>query len=91
MFEIPIEDFPGFLGIIIGILAIITFLLNPLYEYISKETMDVYEKCVLILQEAQEIAVSEELDAIQAYDEAIASDDEAIPFEQAIAEIEQNR
>lgn len=34
---------------------------------------------------------SEELDAIQIYDEAIASDDEAIPFEQAIAEIEENR
>ena len=33
MFEIPIEDFPGFLGIIIGISAIITFAQNPLYEY----------------------------------------------------------
>ena len=33
----------------------------------------------------------EELDAIRAHDEAIASDDEAIPFEQAVKEIEQNR
>jgi hypothetical protein len=31
----------------------------------------------------------EELDAIRAYDEAKASGDEAIPFEEAIAEIEQ--
>jgi hypothetical protein len=33
----------------------------------------------------------EELDAIRAYDEAKASGDEAIPFEEAIAEIEQRR
>ena len=33
----------------------------------------------------------EDLEDIKAYDEAIAANDEAIPFEQAIAEIEQNR
>jgi hypothetical protein len=33
----------------------------------------------------------EELDAIRAYDEARASGDEAIPFEEAIAEIERKR
>jgi hypothetical protein len=33
----------------------------------------------------------EELEDIKAYDEAIAANDEAIPFEQAIAEIEKNR
>lgn len=33
----------------------------------------------------------EELEDIKAYDEAIAANDEAIPFEQAIVEIEQNR
>ena len=33
----------------------------------------------------------EELDAIRAYDEAKAANDEAIPFEQAIREIEQAR
>ena len=33
----------------------------------------------------------EELDAIRAYDEAKASGDEAVPFEEAIAEIEQRR
>jgi len=33
----------------------------------------------------------EDLEAIRAYDAAKASGDEAIPFEQAIAEIEQNR
>ncbi len=34
---------------------------------------------------------SEELDSIRAYDLARASGDEAIPFEQAIAEIERER
>ena len=33
----------------------------------------------------------EELDAIRAYDEAKAMHDEAIPFEQAISEIQQTR
>lgn len=33
----------------------------------------------------------EELEAIRAYDNAILSDDEEIPFEVAIAEIERNR
>ena len=33
----------------------------------------------------------EELEAIRAYDAAKASGDEAIPFDQAVAEIEQNR
>lgn len=33
----------------------------------------------------------EELEAIQAYDAAIAEKDEEIPFEVAIAEIEENR
>lgn len=33
----------------------------------------------------------EELEALRAYDAAKASGDEAIPFEQAVAEIEQNR
>ena len=33
----------------------------------------------------------EELEAIRAYDEAKASGDELIPFEEAIAEIEQTR
>ncbi|MBM4294474.1 MAG: hypothetical protein FJ126_06150 [Deltaproteobacteria bacterium] len=33
----------------------------------------------------------EELEAIKAYDAAKASGDEAIPFEQAVSEIEQHR
>ena len=37
------------------------------------------------------LEAAEELDAIRAYDAAKASGDEAIPFEQAIAEIEQER
>lgn len=34
---------------------------------------------------------AEELEAIRAYDEAKAAGDEAIPFEQAISEIERDR
>ena len=34
---------------------------------------------------------AEELDALRAYDEAKAANDEALPFEQAIREIEQAR
>ncbi len=33
----------------------------------------------------------EELDCIRAYDDAKASGDEAVPFEQAVKDIEQNR
>ncbi|MGK7902777.1 MAG: hypothetical protein AB4352_15475 [Hormoscilla sp.] len=38
----------------------------------------------------QLLAQSEELESIHAYDAAKASGDDAFPFEQAIAEIEQN-
>lgn len=34
---------------------------------------------------------AEELEAIRAYDAARAADDEAVPFEQAIREIERDR
>ncbi len=34
---------------------------------------------------------TEELEAIRAYDAARAADDEAVPFEQAIREIERDR
>ena len=44
--------------------------------------IDEYEK---LMEEA------EELDAIRAYDAAKASGNEAIPFEQAITDIERNR
>jgi len=37
------------------------------------------------------LAELEELECIRAYDAAKASDDEAIPFEQAMAEIERER
>ncbi len=33
----------------------------------------------------------EELESIRAYDEAVSAHDEAIPFEQALAEIRSNR
>ncbi len=34
---------------------------------------------------------AEELEAIRAYDEAKAAEDEAVPFEQAVTEIERDR
>jgi len=47
---------------------------------------------ILDIAEYQKLmAEAEELEAIRAYDAAKAAGDEAIPFEQAIAEIERNR
>jgi hypothetical protein len=47
---------------------------------------------ILTLDEySQLVEAAEELEAIRAYDEAKASGDEAIPFEQAVSEIEQRR
>ncbi len=47
---------------------------------------------VLPLRQYKQILVElEELEAIRAYDEAKSSADEAIPFEQAIEEIERQR
>ncbi len=81
-------------GTIVG-LSGVTFvtkaILDMLYEWLDQKDIDVYNKCLLILQKAQNIAREEELDEQRAYDEAIAANDEVIPFEQAILEIEQNR
>ena len=47
---------------------------------------------LLDLEEYRELLEKlEELESIRAYDAAKASDDEAIPFEQAVAEIESER
>ena len=47
---------------------------------------------VLELEEYHKLLEAlEELEAIRAYDKAIAAEDEEISFEQAISEIEQNR
>jgi hypothetical protein len=47
---------------------------------------------VLDIKEYQRLLDAlEELEAIQAYDDAKASNDEAIPLKVALAEIEQNR
>jgi hypothetical protein len=47
---------------------------------------------VLDIAEYQEILEDlEELESIRAYDTAKASDDEAIPFEQALGEIQRSR
>jgi PHD/YefM family antitoxin component YafN of YafNO toxin-antitoxin module len=47
---------------------------------------------LLDLEEYQKLLEAlEELEAIRAYERAISSDDEEIPFEVAIAQIEQSR
>lgn len=47
---------------------------------------------ILTLDEySQLMKAAEELDAIRAFEQAKASGDEAIPFEQAVSEIEQRR
>ncbi len=49
-------------------------------------------KVVLDMEQFQQMLEElEELDGIRAYDAAKASGDEAIPFEQAMAEIQQKR
>lgn len=55
-------------------------------RYIVNEKGD---RVGVILDIADYQHLREELECIRAYDAAKASDDEAIPFEQAIAEIEQ--
>ncbi len=52
------------------------------------------EKTAVILDMAEYkklLEEAEELEAIRAYDAAKAAGEEAIPFEQAVREIEQNR
>ena len=47
---------------------------------------------ILDIEEYQELIDDvEELEAIRAYDAAKAADDETIPFEQAVSEIERDR
>lgn len=47
---------------------------------------------ILDIEEYQELIDDvEELEAIRAYDAAKAADDEAIPFEHAVSEIERDR
>ena len=73
-----------------GIVFVTKVLLDVFLELLD-EDIDIYEKCVLILQKAQYIARVEQEDAIKVCAEAMALDDEIIPFEQAISEIEHNR
>jgi hypothetical protein len=74
-----------------GIVFVVKILLDTFYKWLEYQSIDVHETCILILQAAQLIAKEEELDATHAYDQAISSGDEVIPFEQAISEIERNR
>jgi signal transduction histidine kinase len=82
------------LGTIAGISGIVGFvkvMLDAIFKWLDYQIIDVHEKCILILQAAQLIAKEEELDAVRVYDQALSHNDEVIPFEQAISEIERNR
>lgn len=60
-------------------------------RYIVNENGDRIGVILDIAEYQQLLEELEELECIRAYDAASASNDEVIPFEQAIAEIEQNR
>ncbi len=74
-------------------LKVIEFLATEIdQEQTEKKIVDQSDIVILKTANYQKILDElEELEEIKAYDEAIASDDEVIPFEQAILEIEQNR
>ncbi len=74
-------------------LKVIKFLATEIdQEQTEKKIVDQSDIVILKTANYQEILDElEELEEIKAYDEAIAANDEVIPFEQAIAEIEQNR
>ena len=74
-----------------GVSFVVKVAFDVILEWLNSQDIDVYTKCILILQHAQIIAKEEESDALRAYDEAVLSKDEAISFEEAIAKIEQSR
>jgi hypothetical protein len=55
-----------------GIVILIKVILDVFSEWLNRD-IDVLEKCILILQAAQNIAKEENLDALRAYDEVISS------------------
>lgn len=73
-----------------GVAFVVKTLLDMFFEWLDQQDIDVYEKCVLILQKAQYIAREDERDAVQAYDEAISFDGEAVPFKRVTSETELN-
>jgi len=73
-----------------GVAFVVKALLDMFFEWLDQQDIDVYEKCVLILQKAQYIAREDERDAVQAYDEAISFDGEAVPFKRVTSETELN-
>lgn len=77
-------------GTVVGIpgVVFITKVLLDLFLYSVSEDIDIYKKCIFILRKAQFIAKKEQEDAIQVYENAINLDDEILPFESAISEIE---
>lgn len=60
-------------------------------RYIVNEKGDRISVILDIADYQQLLEDLEELECIRAYDAATSSNDEVIPFEQAITEIEQNR
>lgn len=56
-------------------------------QYISDKNGNKTGVVLSIDEYRQVLADLEELESIRAYDEAVTSDEEAIPFEQAVAEI----
>lgn len=57
-------------------------------RYVTDEDGNRIEVVIHIAEYRRLLDALEELDALRAYDDAKASGDEAIPFEQAIGEIE---
>jgi len=81
----------GTIAGISGVVVVVKVILDLYLEWLEQQDIDICEKCILILQAAQDVAREEELDDLSAYDQAISSDEEVILFEEAIAQIEQNR
>jgi hypothetical protein len=63
----------------------------PKHQFIVNDTGEKTAVILDITEYRRLLEEAEELEAIRAYDAAQAAGDEAIPFEQAITEIERNR
>jgi PHD/YefM family antitoxin component YafN of YafNO toxin-antitoxin module len=63
----------------------------PKHQFIVDDSGEKRAVIVDLAEYQRLIEEAEELESIRAYDAAKAADDEAIPFEQAVTEIERNR
>ena len=79
-------------GTVAGVSGIVfvTKVVFDIYSELLDEDLKIYETCISILQKARAIAKEEELDAIKAYDMAVNSDDETIPFEVGVSDTKDN-